>query len=667
MDILSKDSILQDIPLFAHLSKAQRRLIRERALMREYHKGQIIYEEGAPADALYCVVLGRAVIYSRDSAGNEQILEYLHRGKYFGMISLLTGDTHSVTARALNDCLLLIISKEDFDYLLNKIPCLAIDLSQTLSRRLKNKDMHHKTIFESTVVAVYSSYSRAGKSVYAMNLALSLKKETCKSVIILDICAVDKNPTLPRRLEIKGDCRIFDLCRYKGYDASVLNDFLLRDNFGVDLVCFSYHPKDDSCVKSLLSILSAMVNDYHYIVLDLPAVTDEFVTKVLNQSDLIHMLTSPEAGDLNRTYRLINRLTSEFHFREDKIKVIINEYKTAKLGHDEQVALLGHNIFATLPKIEVGASERMVLDASDSEYAKVVRRISRQLGDCLVGLALGVGMAYGFCHVGVLKVIEEEKIPIDVISGASFGALIASLWVTGRSSSEILEIAGEFREPKNIWGIIDVTFPALGFIKGNKLYNFLKKHLQDKTFYDVRLPLKIIASDIKRKESKVFDRGLLVDAIMASCSMPGVFKPFSFKESMLLDGGVITPLPIEPLCKMGVKKIIAVNVTPSREDILQEYAKMKEEIVSIRKKRWFNIKEYLKNKLRINILDIIFSSVEIMQSEIIQREAQLADIVLHPKTQGLHWLELSRAREFAKIGEDEARRNLDKIWKVVNE
>ncbi|MFA5114844.1 MAG: patatin-like phospholipase family protein [Candidatus Omnitrophota bacterium] len=666
-DIVNKDSVLSGIALFAGFSRSERRLVRNKAVIREYRKGQVIYEEGDPADSLYCVVLGRVVVYTRDSRGNEVALEYLHRGRYFGIISLLTNEPHSVTARAVNDCLLLIISKEGFDYLLNRIPRLAIDLSQTLSRRLKNKDLHQKTIFESTVVAVYSSYSRAGKTVYAMNLALSLKKETRKSVIILDICPAEKTPTLPRRLDIREGFRIFDLCRYKGYDASVLNDFLLKDNFGVDMVCFSYHPKDDSCVKSLLSILSALVNDYHYIVLDLPAATDEFVIKALNQSDLIHLLSSPESSDLNRTSRLIERLAAEFRFNKDKIKVIINEYKKARLSHEEQTVLLGQGIFATLPMIGGGVSERMILDAPDSEYARAVRRISRQLGGCLVGLALGVGMAYGFCHVGVLKVIEEEKIPIDVLSGASFGALIASLWAIGRSSSEIMEIAGEFRDPKNIWGVIDVTFPALGFIKGNKLYNFLKRHLGSKTFCDVRMPLKIVASDIRRKESKVFQKGLLVDAIMASCSMPGVFRPFTYKEGMFLDGGVINPLPTEPLFEMGVKKIIAVNVTPSREDIMQEYAKMKEEAVAIKERRCRGLVGFLRRKLQTNILDIIFSSIEIMQSEIIEGESQLADIVLHPKVHGLHWLELSRAQEFAKIGEDEARRNLDAVWKVIND
>ena len=273
---------------------------------------------------------------------------------------------------------------------------------------------------------------------------------------------------------------------------------------------------------------------------------------------------------------------------------------------------------------------------------------------------MGVGVAYGFCHIGVLKVIEEEKIPIDVIVGSSIGGLIASLWVTGKSSEEILQITREFKEPKSIWGMIDFTFPRLGFIKGKKLYKFLKKYLGNKTFHDIRLPLKIIASELKRKEPKIFDKGLLIDAIMASCAMPGVFAPFRFKDEMLFDGGIITPLPTEPLLKLGVKKIIAVNVTPSHEDVQRQYEKIKQQAAE-------GGKPNLRGMFRTNILDIIFSSIEIMQSEIAQKEGQLADIVLHPDTSGLYWLELHRAKEFARRGEEEARKNLDKIWQVINE
>ena len=183
----------------------------------------------------------------------------------------------------------------------------------------------------------------------------------------------------------------------------------------------------------------------------------------------------------------------------------------------------------------------------------------------------------------------------------------------------------EFKEPKHIWGLIDITFPRLGFIKGNKLYRFLKKHLGDKTFYDVKLPLKIIASNVHKKEPKILDKGLLVDAIMASCSMPGVFAPFKFKEEVLFDGGVTYPLPTEPLIQMGIKKIIAVNVTPSREDILKQLKKIKEGVPvefngQIQKVSRPGLLGRLKSFFNLNILDIIFSSVEVLQSEVAGNE-----------------------------------------------
>jgi NTE family protein len=384
---------------------------------------------------------------------------------------------------------------------------------------------------------------------------------------------------------------------------------------------------------------------------------------------VINVLTSPQAVDLKRTHHLIERLKTEFHFPEKKIEVIINEYRLSRLSHEDQIRLLEQPVFATLPHIEFSSTDRLVLTEPDSEYAKAIKRIARQMGECQVGLALGVGFAYGFCHIGVLKVIEEEKIPIDAISGSSIGAVLAALWATGKSSQEILKITKEFREPKYIWSFVDLTLPLRGFIKGNKLYNFLKKHFGNKSFYDVKLPLLIVASDVKRKESRIIDKGLLVDAIMASCTMPGVFMPFRFKEEILFDGGVINPLPTEALFKIGVKKIIAVNVTPSRDDILRQYEKIRQDlgISQIRKKKWFSLGNYLRNKFKTNILGIIFSSIEILQSEVAQKEAQLADIVLHPDTQGLHWLELHRGEDFARRGEEVTRSNLDKIWQIINE
>jgi len=670
MNSKDKEFIIKELPFFAGLSKEELAIIKAKAQVVEYCKGQVIYEEKSNPSAFYCIISGRVQIYTNDKTGQRLILEYLHRGKYFGIISLLTNEPHSVTSLAINDCVILVIKKDDFDSVLKNIPRLAIDLSRTLSRRLKRKDIHQKRIFESTVVSVFSSYSQAGKTVYALNLAFSLSRETHKSVIILDILAQDKIHTLPAKLEL-GQPHIFNLSS-SAEIYSLPKDYISQSKFGIDLFCFYYQENNDACLKRLIELLSLLVNDYHYILLDLPAAMDRSIISMLNQSDLIHILSSPDPVDLKRTNNLINRLKTDFNFDPQKIKTIINEYKLAKIGFGEQLEILGQEIFATIPKIKFDAGDRLIIDEPDCEYSKAVRRIARQLGDCLVGLVLGVGVGYGFCHIGVLKVIEDEKIPIDIIAGSSIGSLIASLWAIGKSSQEILEITREFREPKHIWGLIDFTFPRFGFIKGNKLRRFLKKHLGDKTFYDVKLPLKIIASDVRRKEPRILDKGLLVDAIMASCSMPGVFAPFKFKEEVLFDGGVTNPLPTESLMQIGVKKIIAVNVTPSREDILRQLLKLKEGILpehaaAVQKSKPLGWLERLKNIFQFNIVDIIFSSVEVLQSEVAKREGELADIVLHPDTTGLFWLELHRADEFARRGEIEARNNLDKIWQLVNE
>ncbi|MDD5561567.1 MAG: patatin-like phospholipase family protein [Candidatus Omnitrophica bacterium] len=670
MNPKDKEFIIRELLFFAGLNRRELAIIKARSQVVEYHKGQVIYEEKSGPSAFYCIISGRVQIYTTDKEGRQVILEYLHRGKYFGIISLLTNEPHSVTSIAMNDCVILVINKNDFDFVLKNIPRLAIDLSRTLSRRLKRKDIHQKIIFESTVVSVFSSYAHAGKTVYALNLALSLSRETRKSVIILDILPQDKMHTLPDKLELTPP-PVFDLSS----SAEIYlfpKDYIAKSRFSVELCCFYYQQDNDTCLKRLIEILSLLVNDYHYIILDLPAAMDRSIISMLNQSDIIHILSSPDPVDLKRTNNLITRLKTDFNFDPHKIKTIVNEYKLAKIDYSCQLKILDQEIFATIPKIKFDSGERLIIDEPDCEYSKAVRRIARQLGDCLVGLVLGVGVGYGFCHIGVLKVIEEEKIPIDIIAGSSIGSLIASLWAIGKSSQEILEITSKFRQPKHIWALIDITFPRLGFIKGNKLRRFLKKHFGDKTFYDVRLPLKIIASDVHKKEPRILDKGLLVDAIMASCSMPGVFTPFKFKEDVLFDGGVTNPLPTESLMQIGVKKIIAVNVTPSREDIVRQLVKLKEDVlpgqaVSAQKNKPLNWLGRLKNIFKLNIVDIIFSSVEVLQSEVARREGELADIVLHPDTAGLFWLELHRADEFARRGEIEARNNLDKIWQLVNE
>ncbi|OIO35584.1 MAG: hypothetical protein AUJ74_05760 [Candidatus Omnitrophica bacterium CG1_02_44_16] len=179
--LFDRPLILRYIPLFNGLNFIERKIVCNSLEIVEVKRSQMIYSQGSPPDAFYCLLSGRAEIFINND-GREETLEYIHRGKYFGFISLLTGEPHSVSARAVNDTVLAKISQRDFNAILKSMPSLAIDLSQMLSRRLKRKDLHPKSIFESTIISVYSEdVDLLDSSLYALNLAIGLKRQTKKT------------------------------------------------------------------------------------------------------------------------------------------------------------------------------------------------------------------------------------------------------------------------------------------------------------------------------------------------------------------------------------------------------------------------------------------------------------------------------------------------------
>ncbi len=674
---IDKSSVISQMPLFSNLTNRDREAVASRASLIEYKKGEIIYKQSDPPDAFYCIVSGRVSVYVLDGHGEENALEYLHRGNYFGIISLLTGESHSVYSRAINDSILLRIEKKDFDSLLEEIPKLAIHLSLTLSRRLKRKDLHPKSIFESTIVAVYSCYSRAGRTIYATNLALSLKKQTNKNVILVDISP--KPGRIAKLFNLESGYGIVDMASYR-FEQNKIKNYILRDIFGIDLFSIAHIPRQAYDFDQVTHILSYLTNDYHFIVVDLPYQMDEVVFKALSQADFVHILTSPTHQDLSRTYHLVERLKREIKYEEEKIKVLLNQHKDSILSHQDIVYILKHPVLATLPNIEIehniANQARLVEIYPDCEYAKAVRRISRQLGDVLVGLALGSGAAFGLAHIGVLKVLEEEKIPIDVIVGTSVGSMVAALWASGTTAAEIQDIFSQIKNKRIFLSISDLTLPKVSFFKGSNIAKFLRKYLGKKTFHDLKIPLKIICCDIRNKRELVIEDGDLKEAVMASMAMPGIFRPIIKDKSVLMDGGILSPLPTNTLVKSGFRKIIAVNVVPAPEDILRIREKLKlredKEISEINKKPILErnillFKRALRNMYNQNILDYIFTSIETMQYVLVRLGIEQADITLHPDTSGLNWFEFSQVEELIRRGEEETRINLPKIKEIISE
>lgn len=671
MNNIPKDAdkifIVDYAPIFANLKPAEKNLILQKSKIVEFRKGDIIYKRLDAPDAFYCVVSGRVRIYNI-IGGEKETLEYLNCGKYFGMISLLTGEPHSVTAEAANDSKILKIDKQDFQTILEKVPQLAIDLSKTLSRRLRKKDTLEKRIFESHIISVYSAAGGTGCTMYAFNLALSLRKETARGVILVDI---SKSTNGAPRVKLDGQFLL---------EASI-REFMLKEPLSGMGILNIWHDQIDSTYSANLNVLlTYLTGEYHYVVVDLPALMDEAVFQTLSQSDMIHIITDCHEDNLIKTKNLISQLFAQVKYPQEKIKVILNIKKEEPRFSDERIAkTLSSKIYATLPWLKPEEQvERVVLEQPHTEYARAVRRIAREIGGVRVGLVLSGGAALGLAHIGVIKVLERENIPIDIVVGSSMGALIASLWAAGLSSDDLEQIALEFNQNKKkvFRLLVDPIFPKMSFFKGRQIRRLLTRYIGNQTFKDLKFPLKVVALNLSRREEVVFDSGSLVDAVMASIAIPGIFSPVKIKHDLLIDGGTIAPLPLGPLVKMGIKKIIAVNVLPSPQEIILaserkqrrfEEAKRQAQARGFFAKMGFWLRTHFEQMLFPNILDIIINSIEAMEYVIAQGSCQKADVVIQPTIYGVDWFEFFKAAQLIKKGEEETERALSAIKSVIKE
>ena len=173
-----------------------------------------------------------------------------------------------------------------------------------------------------------------------------------------------------------------------------------------------------------------------------------------------------------------------------------------------------------------------------------------------VTLVLGGGSARGLAHIGVLKVLEREKIPIDMVVGTSMGAFIGAAYAMGVPVAKIEAEAYKF----SINRLLDPTMPKIGLLAGDKLEKTIQELLNHKTFHDCRIPLAVVTTDIETGDEVVHREGDLTRIVRASCSWPGIFNPVRIDGRLLSDGGIKSSVPTQIALSLGAQYIIAVDV-----------------------------------------------------------------------------------------------------------
>jgi NTE family protein len=246
-----------------------------------------------------------------------------------------------------------------------------------------------------------------------------------------------------------------------------------------------------------------------------------------------------------------------------------------------------------------------------------------------IGVALGGGFARGIAHIGVLKVLEEEGIPVRIVTGTSVGALIGAAYCSGLSPEELAEMARTVR----FTTFARWTISRYGFASNDRMVAFLARTLKVKTFEELRVPLGITATDFNTGEGVVFHSGSIVEPVRASCAYPGMFLPVEIRGRYLVDGMLSHPVPTRPLREMGADRVLAVHLRGT----------------------WAN------GGAPRHLFDVIGQSFAIAQDAMSCLWRDAADLVIEPDVAGFAYDDFKRADALIHVGELAMRKALPEV------
>lgn len=248
-----------------------------------------------------------------------------------------------------------------------------------------------------------------------------------------------------------------------------------------------------------------------------------------------------------------------------------------------------------------------------------------------IGLALGGGFARGIAHIGALKVLEEEKIPIQYVAGTSVGSIVGAAFCSGVSARELAEIAmiARFKH------FARFTLSRYGFCTNDRIESMMSRLVSARTFEELNIPLAVAATNFNTGAPAVFTSGPIIPAVRASCAYPGMFLPVEVEGETYVDGMLAWLVPTTPLKQMGADKVIGMYLNAN----------------------------WVKVRAPRHLFDVIGQCFSIAQERMSDSWKRDADLVIEPNVDGFEYDCFDRATELMKVGEDSMRQAVPHIRK----
>jgi NTE family protein len=253
-----------------------------------------------------------------------------------------------------------------------------------------------------------------------------------------------------------------------------------------------------------------------------------------------------------------------------------------------------------------------------------------------IALVLSGGAARGFAHIGVIRVLEQERIPIDLVVGTSVGSLIGAIYASERDSFELEWTAFQLQQDDLFDFRLVNAVVGMGYAKGEKLEAFVKAKVKQENIQQLKVPFAAVATDLNWGERVVLDHGSIARAVHASSAIPGIFEPVAHQGKILVDGGVVDNIAIDVAKEKGADVVVAVDISENVGN------------VAIR-----------------NVLDVLLQSTNIMFAENVKHRKKGADVLVAPDVRGVGMLDFGQKKRCVQAGMDATRRAMPQIRAAI--
>jgi len=487
-------------PIFAGISPAALAVLDATVQSVSVAGGKVLFEQGDPTDALYLLVRGTLHIVIRDSDGGEQSIEYLGAGALVGELGVMLGEPRTATVRAVRDAELIRIPRETFLQLLETEPALGAAVSRLLSQRLKRTTKHPRVRLKVQTVALVPVNQRPVPGEFVQSLLEALARQHV-SARHLSSATVDRDV---------------------GAGASAI-------------------ARGEAGDSQLLELCDAIERDHALVIYETDPIQNAWTERCLRRADLVLLVT--EATDASPPGEL-EKWAVEGRSTSAVALVLLHNADQAPRGTIEWLrhrsGLAHHHVHP--------------------ERAESCDRLVRFVTGTARGLVLSGGGARGFAHLGVMKALREAAIPIDVIGGASMGAIIAAQYAAGFDVDAMVELN---RRSFSGSDVSDLTVPTVALRKARSTVRRLRSMFGERQIEDLPMRFFCTTSDLTHARVCVHDRGPVWLWTRASCSIPGLAPPIVSGRSLLVDGGLLNNLPADIMRQRCSGAVIAVNVTPT--------------------------------------------------------------------------------------------------------